>query len=93
MTLVERLKRFLWNRQYNYKLTFQSPPGKEVLKDLARFCRATKSVYYPNSDLTQQAIGRHDVWLRIANHMNMTADELYRLVSEPMIGEDSDDVS
>jgi hypothetical protein len=82
MELADRLRRFLWNRQHNYKLTFKSPPGEEVLKDLARFCRATKSVYYPNNDLTQQAIGRHDVWLRISNHLHLTQDDLYRLVSE-----------
>ena len=82
MELAERLKRFLWSRQHNYRLTFNSPTGQEVLKDLARFCRATRSTFHENDRAHALAEGRREVWLRITNHLNMTQDELYRLVAE-----------
>jgi len=85
MTVVDLVKRFLWGRQHNYKLVFNSPPGQAVLSDLARFCRANVSTFHANDRAHALAEGRREVWLRIANHLHMTPDELYRLVA----GEDS----
>lgn len=82
MNALDRLKQFLWARQHNYKLTFRSPPGQEVLQDLAKFCRATRSTFHENDRAHALAEGRREVWLRISNHLNMTPDELYRLVAE-----------
>lgn len=85
MTLAERLdrlRRYLWSRQHNYRLTFNSPPGKEVLADLARFCRATRSTFHENDRAHVLAEGRREVWLRISNHLHLTQDELFRLVNE-----------
>ena len=47
--------------------------GTVVLQDLAEFCRAT------DQRLNDVLIGRHEVWLRIQNHLNLTTEELYRL--------------
>ena len=82
MELADRLKRFLWSRQHNYKLTFKSPPGEAVLKDLARFCRATRSTFHENERAHALAEGRREVFLRISNHLHLTQDELFRLVNE-----------
>tara|TARA_R110000868_G_scaffold232926_2_gene486639 strand:+ start:1171 stop:1518 length:348 start_codon:yes stop_codon:yes gene_type:complete len=53
--------------------------GTVVLQDLAEFCRATQSTFNPDQRLNDVLIGRHEVWLRIQNHLNLTTEELYRL--------------
>lgn len=53
--------------------------GNLVLQDLAQFCRATQSTFNPDQRLNDVLIGRHEVWLRIQNHLNLTTEELYRL--------------
>lgn len=80
--LFEKARRFLMRRRHAYRLTFLSPPGKEVLADLSRFCFANKTTVHPNRDLSLILQGRREVWLRIANHMNMTPDELWKLYAE-----------
>lgn len=69
------------SRRHNYQLTFRSPPGQVVLKDLARFCRAHKSTFHVDPRAHAMMEGRREVWLRIAQHMNMTPDELWALHS------------
>ena len=80
--LIEKARRFLMRRRHNYRLTFLSPPGQEVLADLSKYCFANKSTAQPNRDLSLILQGRREVWLRIANHMNMSPDDLWRLYHE-----------
>ena len=79
--LLDKLRIALMGRRHDYRLTFLSPPGKSVLKDLARFCRANASTFHEDARLHAVAEGRREVWLRIANHLNMTPDELWKLYS------------
>lgn len=80
--LAKKARRFLMRRRHVYTLTFRSIPGEEVLADLSRFCHANKTTAHPNRDLSLILQGRREVWLRIANHLHMTPDELYRVFEE-----------
>lgn len=79
--MLSKLRTVLMGRRHHYRLTFLSPPGQKVLKDLARFCRANVSTFHEDARLHAVAEGRREVWLRIANHLNMTPDELWKLYS------------
>ncbi len=74
-----RIKAFILGRQTAYRRTFGGAPGAVVLNDLAKFCRAYDSVYHDNQRLTDIAIGRNEVWLRIQNHLKLSPDELFAL--------------
>lgn len=78
---VEKLKRALFRRQHAYRTTFVGPLGAEVLKDLARFCRAHESTFHVDPRAHALAEGRREVWLRIQNHLQLTPDELWELQS------------
>lgn len=68
----------LHGRKANYQFCFGSPAGKEVAKDLARFCRASETTMHPTQDARVHAMleGRRQVWLRIHQHMNYSPEEL-----------------
>lgn len=78
---LQSVRLALWRRRHNYQLTFRAPPGQEVLKDLARFCRAHKSTFHEDPRAHAMLEGRREVWLRIQNHLNLTQSELWALHS------------
>ena len=80
-SLLEKARQFILTRQYNYRKTFQSPPGEAVLRDLAGFCRANESTFHEDARLHAVAEGRREVWLRIQNHLNLSPADLWRLTS------------
>jgi hypothetical protein len=75
------LRRALGERRYAYRATFNGPLADVVLKDLARFCRAHESTFETDERAHALAEGRREVWLRIANHLHLTPDELWSLYS------------
>jgi len=80
----ELVGQFVHDRKKAYQLTF--PDGTAatnfVLEDLARFCRANESCVVPGDhDRTMLLEGRREVWLRIQQHLNLTAQELMTLYS------------
>lgn len=78
----ERAISFIKHRSRAYKLCFGSPAGNEVLIDLVKFCRAAEScVVRGDHDRTLLLEGRREVWLRIAEHLNLTTEQLYALYS------------
>lgn len=79
MSVYDRAKRFLWKRQHNYQATFESPTGKVVLADLAVFCRAGESTFHENDRAAALAEGRREVWLRIAHHLHLTEEQIWKL--------------
>jgi len=79
--LKDRLRQFIGSRQHQYRLTFRSPPGEAVLRDLARFCRANESTFHEDARLHAVAEGRREVWLRIQNHLQLSPQDLWRLTS------------
>jgi hypothetical protein len=84
MTTFSQLYDFITRRTRNYKLVFgdgDRGPQRAVLKDLARFCRASETCF--NEDPRVHAVleGRREVWLRIANHLNLSPQELLAIYS------------
>lgn len=73
---------FLNQRRQQYLMTFDTEPGKEVLADLARFCRASESTFHPDPHVRCQLDGRREVWLRIQQHLNLTDEDLYKLYAQ-----------
>lgn len=77
--IVEQAKRWLFKRQYAYRVTFKGPLAEEVLIDLARFCRANQSTFHENDRAHAMAEGRREVWLRIQQHLNLKPEDLWKL--------------
>ena len=69
----------LVRRQRAYWFIFKTPTGSEVLRDLAKFCRAFEPCWGSSPEETARYIGRNEVWHRIMQHMNLTPEELYDL--------------
>ncbi len=70
---------YLMTRQRAYITTFKNPVGEIVLEDLSKFCRAHESTYNVDARVEGILQGRRDVWLRIAQHLNLSSDELWKL--------------
>lgn len=79
-TRYQKLRSFLRRRGTAYKTTFDTETGKDVLADLARFCRANESTFHPDERASVLLQGRHEVWLRIQQHLQLTDDELWSLI-------------
>lgn len=75
--LKEKAKALLFGRQRAYQLAFGGEAGKDVLSDLAKFCRANESTFHADPHIRCQLDGRREVWLRIQNHLNLSSDQLW----------------
>lgn len=82
-TLRERAGRafdFLRNRRIAYRLVFDKGyAAQAVLADLAKFCRANDTTFHPDPRISAVLQGRHEVWLRISNHLHLTSEQLFAL--------------
>jgi len=78
--VVEAARRWLFRRRYAYQTTFKGPLAQEVLRDLALFCRATESTFHDNERVQSKLDGRREVWLRISAHLNLSPEDLWRLL-------------
>lgn len=85
---MQRALMFLGSRKTAYQLVFgtggtdnvvPNTAKQFVLDDLKRFCRANRSVYENDEKMTYILIGRHEVFLRIAQHLNMHPEQLYAI--------------
>ena len=73
----------------SYQHSFGSPAGRQVLADLAKFCRATQTCIVTPGGLdpkvpidverTLVLEGRREVWLHIQQYLNLTAEELHHI--------------
>lgn len=81
MTFLDQLRKALMTRRWAYQSTFRAPTADAVLKDLARFCRAHESTAHENPHVAARLDGRREVWLRIAQHLNLSPDQLWELYS------------
>ena len=70
---------FLSQRRRAYQLAFGNEAGKAVLADLAKFCRARETTFHADPRLSEMLEGRREVFLRIAHHLNLTDDDLWKL--------------
>jgi hypothetical protein len=74
---------FLRYRQAAYRKTFDNPEGRKVLADLRRFCRASvPTADVNNVNSTYLLEGRREVWLRITAHLNLTDEDVVKLVED-----------
>ena len=94
MALTEkagRLFEFLRRRKINYQLAKGSgfdvaqPATQDMLIDLANFCRANETCIVLDTtgkiDVERTFVleGRREVWLRMQQHFNLSAQQLYQL--------------
>lgn len=87
---------FLRTRKRNYNLAFNTLAGQYVLMDLAKFCRATETCFHVDARKHAVAEGRREVWLRIQQHLNLSAQDLYTLyagqnIQSRLISQETDD--
>lgn len=82
MSLKERIEAtitYLGRRRRNYRMTFTSSAGQQVLMDLAKFCRANETTFNTDARIHAALEGRREVWLRIQQHLNLTDAKLFAL--------------
>ena len=70
-------------RKKDYKVVFESPEGKRVLKDLMAFCHYRDSTFVPN-DVGMSAFneGKRRVLLRVISLMNIPEERLNEILHE-----------
>ena len=66
----------LREKQGQYKQVFGNPVGKEVLKDLNRFCYGTKTTA-GRPESIERLEGRREVWLQIMSLMKISFEDVY----------------
>jgi len=79
MTPTEEAIEFLRQRKTAYQTFFESPGGKELLADLAKFCRAHDSTFHQDPRIAAALDGRREVWLRIQHHLNLDTQTLWEI--------------
>lgn len=79
---LDKLRAFVFNRQRAYLVTFddKSELAKQVLSDLAKFCRAGESTFHPDPRVHAVLEGRREVWLRIQQHLKLDSESLWKLL-------------
>jgi hypothetical protein len=80
--LLDKLRIAILERQHKYKTTFKGPVAEDVLKDLARFCRAHSSTFDSDPHIAARLDGRREVWNRIQEQLNLSPQEVWRLYQE-----------
>lgn len=83
MNWIEKAQQYLARRRTAYLRTFLNPMGEEVLRDLAKFCRAHETTFAADPRAHAVAEGRREVFLRIQAHLRLTDEELWRLYGQP----------
>jgi hypothetical protein len=80
----ERAKRFLLSRAMVYRRLFdlQNRDAQDVLRDLAKFCRAHASTAHLDTHAAARLDGRREVWLRLQNHLQLSDEDLWKLYGE-----------
>lgn len=78
---IEKAKTFLRGRKFAYNQVFNkdSIHSKEVLEDLAKFCRANASTFHPDDRMHAVLEGRREVFLRIQQHLKLSDEEIWDL--------------
>lgn len=74
-----QLKNKLLLRQRAYLLTFdkKSLTARDVLDDLAAFCRGNESTFHQDPRVHAVLEGRREVFLRIMDHIGMDSQEFF----------------
>lgn len=77
--VISAIRDVVLQRQAAYKIVFNkdSQHVKQVLQDLARFCRAHDSAFHEDARVHAMLEGRREVFLRIIKQINLSPDELW----------------
>jgi len=88
--MFDKIAKSVMRKRSAYRALFAPGPARDiVLYDLSKFCRATSTPAVV-SLVTQQidpqasfiAIGRQEVYMRIAQYINLTDADLYRIINQ-----------
>ncbi len=75
------IRTYFRRRKLSYQMVFkrENQYTMDVLKDLAKFCRAHNSTFNKDPRIQANLDGRREVWLRIQENLNLSTDEIYAL--------------
>ncbi len=74
---------FIVARRHEYKNLFKGTRGKQVLADLANFCRAHESTFETDPRAHALLEGRREVYLRIRDHIELSEeDHIKKVIGE-----------
>jgi hypothetical protein len=91
MSLLDYARQYLARRRTAYIRVFMSSAfGDEVLRDLAKFCRAHQSTFNAEPAVANRLDGRREVWLRIQQHLQLSDDQLWAIYGQPVTIERKD---
>jgi hypothetical protein len=71
-----RMIDFITSRKRNYQTTFGSEIGGRVFRDIVRFAKTGETFYHEDPHVRGMIEGRREVVYRIADHLNLSPDEL-----------------
>jgi len=69
-------------RKQAYAITFnkESVHAQRVIKDLAKFCRANSTTFHPDPRMHAVLEGRRETFLRIQQFIQLTPEELLKIL-------------
>lgn len=67
-----------------------TPDGDMMLADLARFCRAVEPCWGSTAREHARYEGRREVFLRITQHLHLSAEELFSLYAQHRVPTEDD---
>lgn len=74
---ADAIRSKLITRRRLYRRVFDTPLGRDVLKDLEKFCKMGQDIMVPgDSHMTAFNVGRQRVFLRIRSILKMDADTI-----------------
>lgn len=87
---ADRLKRYYRRRQIAYKQVFnkENQFTHVVMEDLAKFCRAHQSTFHKDDRVSATMEGRREVFLRIAENLELGLEEIYNLHIAKNLGDE-----
>lgn len=75
-----------------YRQCFGSPAGRQVLGDLARFCRAVQTTFHTDGRIHAALEGRREVFLRIQEFTQLLPEQIMKLrIGQDYRAEEDDD--
>ena len=90
MNLLERGLALLRHRSMSYRDVFlgHGQSTDDVLQDLAKFCRAHESTFHVEHSMSDRLDGRREVWLRIAQNLHLSEEQLWEIYGNKSIKEE-----
>lgn len=84
---AEKAHIVLKSRQRAYKKVYKGTgiDGDIVLEDLAKFCRAHETTFHANPRASLILQGRHEVWVRIQQHLQLSDEAMWKLYGNPTL--------